>query len=64
MKRDTQFVYRNSRLINMKTLILVFIGITPTFLAESCQGDRKQRQQSVLKIAKITVGVHLVWHDI
>jgi hypothetical protein len=34
------------------------------FLAESCQGGRTQGQQSVLKIAKSTVEVHLVWHDI
>jgi hypothetical protein len=31
---------------------------------DSCQGNRKQRQQSVLKIAKSTVEVHSVWHDI
>jgi hypothetical protein len=44
--------------------VLVFIGMTSAFLAESCQGDRTQGQQSVLKIAKITVEVHSVWHDI
>jgi hypothetical protein len=32
--------------------------------AESCQGDRTQGQQSVLKIAKSTVEVHSVWHGI
>jgi predicted membrane-bound mannosyltransferase len=47
----------------MKILVLVFIGMT-AFLAESCQGDRTQGQQSVLKIAKSTVEVHSVWHDI
>jgi hypothetical protein len=34
------------------------------FLSESCQGDRTQGQQSVLKTAKSTVEVHSVWHDI
>jgi hypothetical protein len=48
----------------MKTLVLVFIGMTSAFLAESCHGDRTQGQQSVLKIAKSTVEVHLMWHDI
>jgi hypothetical protein len=48
----------------MKTLVLVFIGMTSAFLAESCWGDRRQGQQSVLKTAKSTVGVHSVWHDI
>jgi hypothetical protein len=48
----------------MRTLVLVFIGMTSAFLAESCQGDRTQGQQSVLKIAKSTVEVHSVWHDI
>jgi hypothetical protein len=33
-------------------------------LTESCQGDRKQEQQSVLKPDKSTVEVHSVWHDI
>jgi hypothetical protein len=47
----------------MKTA-LVFIGTTSVFLAESCQGDRTQGQQSVLKTAKSTVKVYLVWHDI
>jgi hypothetical protein len=48
----------------MKTLVLVFIRMTSVFLAQSCQGDRTQGQQSILKIAKSTVEVHLVWHDI
>jgi hypothetical protein len=47
----------------MIKLVLVFIGITSAFLAESCQGDRTQEQQSVLKIAKSTVEAHSVWHD-
>jgi hypothetical protein len=34
------------------------------FLAESCQGDRTQGQQSALKTTKSTVKVHSVWHDI
>jgi hypothetical protein len=38
--------------------------MTSAFLAESCQGDRTQGQQSVLKTAKSTVEVHSVWHDI
>jgi hypothetical protein len=44
--------------------MLVFTGMTSVFLAESCQGDRTWGQQSVLKIAKSTVEVHSVWHDI
>jgi hypothetical protein len=48
----------------MKTLVLVLIGMTSAFLAESCQGDRTQGQQSVLKTAKSTVEVHSVWHNI
>jgi hypothetical protein len=48
----------------MKVLVLVFIGTTSAFLAESCQGDRTQGQQSALKFAKSTVEVHSVWHDI
>jgi hypothetical protein len=48
----------------MKTLVLVFIGMTSAFLAESCQGDRTQGQQSVLKTAKITVELHWMWHNI
>jgi hypothetical protein len=48
----------------MKILVLVFIGMTSAFLAETFQGDRKQGQQSVLKIAKSTVEVHSVWHNI
>jgi hypothetical protein len=44
--------------------VLVFIGKTSAFLAESCQGDRTLGQQSVLKTAKSTVEVHSVWHDI
>jgi hypothetical protein len=47
----------------MKTLELLFIGMTSAFLAESCQGDRTQGQQSFLKSAKSTVEVHSVWHD-
>jgi hypothetical protein len=38
--------------------------MTSAFLAESRQGDKTQRQQSVLKFAKSTVEVHSVWHDI
>jgi hypothetical protein len=52
----------NLREINMKTLVSVFIGMTSAILAENCQGDRTQGQQSVLKIAKSTVEVHSVWH--
>jgi hypothetical protein len=48
----------------MKTLVLVFMAMTSVFLAGSYQGDRTQGQQSVLKIAKSTVAVHSVWHDI
>jgi hypothetical protein len=48
----------------MKTLVLVFVGLTSAFLAKSCQGDRTQGQQSVLKIARSTVEVHSVCHDI
>jgi hypothetical protein len=48
----------------MKTLVLVFIGMTSAFLSESCQGGRTQGQQSVLKTAKSTVEVHSEWHDI
>jgi hypothetical protein len=48
----------------MKTLVLVFIGMTSAFLAESCQGNPTQGQQSVLKITKSTVEVHSVWHNI
>jgi hypothetical protein len=54
----------NYWLINMKTLVLVFIRMTSAFLAESCQGDRTQGQQSVLKTAISTVEIHSVWHDI
>lgn len=39
-------------------------GLMPKFLAESCQGDRTQGQQSFPRIAKSTVAVHLVWNDI
>jgi hypothetical protein len=42
--------------------VLLFIWMT--FLSETCRGDRTQGQQSVIKIAKITVEVHSVWHDI
>jgi hypothetical protein len=48
----------------MKILVLVFNRMTSAFLAESCQGDRTQGQQSVLKIATSTVEVHSAWHDI
>jgi hypothetical protein len=48
----------------VKTLVLVFIGMTSAFLAESYQGDRTQGQQTVLKTAKSTVEVHSVCHDI
>jgi hypothetical protein len=44
--------------------VLVFIGMTSASLAESCQGDRTQRQRSALKLEKITVEVRSVWHDI
>jgi hypothetical protein len=44
--------------------VLVFFGMTSAFLAEGCQGDRTQGQQSVPKTAKSTVEVHSVWHDI
>jgi hypothetical protein len=44
-----------------KTLVL--IGKTSAFLAVSCQGDRTQGQQTLLKIAKSTVEVHSVWHN-
>lgn len=44
--------------------MLVFYGMTSVFLAESCQGDQTEGQQSVLKIAKSTVAGHLEWHDI
>jgi hypothetical protein len=44
----------------METLVLVFIGMMSAFLAESCQGDRTKGQQSVLKIANITVEVFSV----
>jgi hypothetical protein len=47
----------------MKILVLVFIGMTSEFLAESCQGDGTQEQQSVLKITKSTGEVHSVRHD-
>jgi hypothetical protein len=50
--------------MNMETLILASIGMTSAFLAESCQGDRTQGKQSFLRIAKSTVEVHEVWHDI
>jgi hypothetical protein len=38
--------------------------MTSAFLAESCQGDRTQGQQSVLKTATSTVEVNSAWHDI
>jgi hypothetical protein len=48
----------------MKKLMFVFIGMTSAFLAESCQGERKHWQQSVLKIAQSTVEVHSVRYGI
>jgi hypothetical protein len=48
----------------MIKLVMVFIWMASAFLADSCQGDRTQGQQSVLKTAKSTVKVHSVWHDI
>jgi hypothetical protein len=48
----------------MKILVLMSMGMTSAFLAESCQDDRTQGQQSFLKIAKSTVEVYSVWHDI
>jgi hypothetical protein len=48
----------------METIVLVFIGMKSAFLTESCQSDRTRGQQSVLKIAKSTVEVHSVRHDI
>jgi hypothetical protein len=48
----------------MKTSVLVFIRMTSAFLVESYQGNQTQGQQLVLKIAKSTVEVHSVWHDI
>jgi hypothetical protein len=47
----------------MKILLLVFIGMTSAFLVESCQGDWTQEKRPVLNIAKSTVEVHSVWHD-
>jgi hypothetical protein len=47
----------------MKTLVLVFSRMTSVFLAESCESDRTQGQQSVLKTAKSTVEAHSVWYD-
>jgi hypothetical protein len=38
--------------------------MTSAFLSESCQGDRTQGQQSILKSAKSTVELHSVWHGI
>jgi hypothetical protein len=48
----------------MKPLLLVFIWMTSAFLVESCQGDRKRGQQSVLKIAQSAIEVHSVRHGI
>jgi hypothetical protein len=48
----------------MEILVLVCFGMTSEFLAESCQSDWTQSQQSVLKIVKSTVEVNLVWHSI
>jgi hypothetical protein len=45
----------NFSLINMKTLMLMFIGITSAFLAVSCRGDRKEGQKSVLKLRELVV---------
>jgi hypothetical protein len=36
----------------MKTLVLVFNGMTLAFLAERCQCDRTQNQQSALGVAR------------
>jgi hypothetical protein len=44
--------------------MLVFIGMTSAFLAESFQGYQAQGQQLVLKIAKSTVAIHSMWHNI
>jgi hypothetical protein len=44
--------------------VLVFSGMTSAYLAESCQGDRTQGQQSVLLELKSIVEVHSVWHNI
>jgi hypothetical protein len=44
----------------MKILVLVLIGMTSVFPAESYQGDQTQGQQSVLKTVKSTVEVHLM----
>jgi hypothetical protein len=45
-------------------IVLVSTGMTLAFMVKSCQGDRTQEQQSVLKIAKITTEVHSMWHNI
>jgi hypothetical protein len=37
----------------MKILVLVFTVMTSAFLTESCQGDRTQGQQSVLKLREV-----------
>jgi hypothetical protein len=47
---------------SIKTLVLAFTGMTSAFLGESCQGDWKQEQQPIPKIAKNTTEVQLVWH--
>jgi hypothetical protein len=46
-----------------KDIFVVVHWMTSAFVAESCQGDRRQGQQSVLKTAKITIEVHSVGHD-
>jgi hypothetical protein len=38
--------------------------MTSAFLADSCQGDQTQEQQSVLKVGKSIVEIHSVWYDI
>jgi hypothetical protein len=45
----------------MKALVFVFIENTPSFLAESCQGDGTQQPLSVLES---TIQVHSVHRDI
>lgn len=42
--------------------MLVLIGMTSAFLVADCQGNRKQGQESVLKIAISTVETHLMWN--
>jgi hypothetical protein len=40
----------------MKTLVLLFIGMTSAILAECCQGDRTQGQQT-RKYSRSALGV-------